>query len=789
MPPANGREQDLFNECIAMPAGRRVAYLKSVCGSDAQLLSRLSRLIAAHARAEGAEEDRFDRIAGGLLASALDRDGGSAAGAEEAGEASEQLAGDAVGAWRLVRKIGEGGMGSVWLAERGDGRPAAPVAIKLPFRGSPQVLMERIVREREVLLTLRHPNIARLCEAGLTSDGRPYLALEYVEGLPISAFCRAGKLSVASRLELFLEAASAVNYAHNNLILHRDLKPSNILVTAAGGVRVLDFGIAKLLEGGVTRETELTRISAPALTLDYASPEQVLGQPLTVASDVYSLGVVLYEMLTGTLPYRNKRPSRAALEDAILTEEPRRASEVGSDPQERRAMRGDLDTILSKALKKEVAERYPTVEAFADEVRRYLGNRPVLARPDSPWYRLAKFMRRHRVGVAAACGIAAVLLGAAIAVGWEVRIALNEKARAESTKAFLISILLDAHSYWGSGKPRSALDLLRNADARVSERTMPDTASRVEVLDIVSAGLLSQHEIRESEAVIDRALQGAATLPGGHPMALRARLLKQWIRLFRGQIREVRSEIDPLLEAMSRSAATLPEDLAGAYRIRSGAALEAGDWVLAEASAREALRIATERLHPHHNQAVLALVDVCYAQLARGDAAAARQTGDLAVSRGLEAYGGSYTHANVLKARVARAQALAALGELQQGIDETQRAIDDATALFGTSARIVGADLLRLARLQLRAEQVKPALASADRAREILRQSLAPGGAGYGALLEVRGAALLELGRVEEALTELRASERLYLAAFGAADASVARVKVLQRRAVGLATH
>lgn len=642
------------------------------------------------------------------------------------------------------------------------------------------MLVERIIREREVLLTLRHRNIARLCEAGLTPDGRPYLALEYVEGLPISSFCSTGKLSVAARLELFLDVASAVNYAHNNLILHRDLKPSNILVTASGGVRVLDFGIAKLLESGVTRETELTRNSAPALTLDYASPEQVLGQPLTVASDVYSLGVVLYEMLAGTLPYRYKRPSRAALEDAILTEEPRRPSEVVGGAQERRAIRGDLDTILLKALKKDVGERYPTVEGFADDVRRYLENRPVLARPDSQWYRMAKFTRRHRVGVAAACGVATVLLGAAVVVAWEVRIALAEKVRADSTKSFLISILLDAHSYWGSGKPRSALEVLRNADARVSDRTLPDTASRVEVLDIVGAGLLSQHEIRESEAVIDRALQDAATLASGHPMALRARLLKQWIRLFRGQIAEVRAEIGPLLAEMSRSPATLPEDLAGAYRIRSGAELEAGEYALAESSAQEAFRIAMARLHPHHNQAVLALVDVCYAQLALGEAAAAQRTGDLAVARGLEAYGGSRTHPNVLKARVARAQALAANRELAEGIDETSRAIEDATALFGPSARVVGADLIRLARLQLRAGQVEAALTSADRARRILSLSLAPGGAGYGALLEVRGAALLEAGRVDEAMSDLNAAERSFRDSFGAAHASVARVRELR---------
>jgi serine/threonine-protein kinase len=446
---ADQHEQEIFHQCLARPAEWRPVYLKAACDGDAELLLRVERLLAAHARAELAEDDELDRIAGKLLPAA----------GEIPRDDAERRAGDAIGVWRLVRKIGEGGMSSVWLAERSDTRPGPPVAIKLPLGGSPRrVLVERMARERELLVALNHPNIARLWEAGLTTDGQPYLVLEYVEGQAITEFCRGRGLSVAARLELFLQVANAISYAHHNLIVHRDLKPSNILVTASGEARVLDFGIAKLLEDGVTRETELTRHSGPALTLDYASPEQVLGKPLTVASDVYSLGVILYEMLTGVRPYRHKRPSRAALEDAILTEEPRRASDAAADADtvERRRLRGDLDTVLAKALKKDVEARYATVEAFAEDLRRYLQHRPVLARPDSRRYRCAKFVRRHRIGVAAAAAVGMIVVLASAAIAWQMRITVAQKERAETAKAFLISILRDAHSYWGSGKPRSA---------------------------------------------------------------------------------------------------------------------------------------------------------------------------------------------------------------------------------------------------------------------------------------------------------------------------------------------
>jgi serine/threonine-protein kinase len=545
------REQEIFHECLELSPDELAAYLQQLGRADGQLQRRVERLLRAHRQAENATFEPFPF----LPLAACPSPGGIA------------------GPWRLVRKIGEGGMASVWLAERLDGRPDHPVAIKLAHTGwSQNVLAERMERERVMLATLDHPNIARLLDAGFNSNGQPYLVLEYVEGQHIDEYCSAGRLPLAPRLDLFLQVTSAITYAHNRLIVHRDLKPSNILVTENGAARVLDFGIAKLLQSGQTQETALTHLAGPALTLDYASPEQLLGKPLTVGSDVYSLGVVLYELLTGTRPHQLKGSSRAILEEAILRDDPRKPSDVVADKSLRRKLCGDLDTIVLKALKKNLTARYVSVDSLAEDLRRYLQNRPVLAQPDSRSYRFAKFMRRHRV----AALISVILCASSLLVAWQSSVAFAQKQRAEAVKSFVIAILLEAHSYWGDGKPLSAVGLLKQIQARVDSSSIPDARTRIEVLNIVGASLLSQQDTLGAETVISRAVHETRILPRNDAMALRARLLRNWIRLFRGQVIQVRIDIDRLLSDMKGSAATFPEDLAGAYRIRSAVCARIG---------------------------------------------------------------------------------------------------------------------------------------------------------------------------------------------------------------------
>jgi serine/threonine protein kinase len=317
-----------------------------------------------------------------------------------------------VGPYQLVRSLGSGGMAEVWLARRADGAFTRELALKLPMLSRlRRDLAQRFAHERDILAALEHVNIARLYDAGVTADGLPYLAMEYVPGEPITAWCDAHCLGIRERIKLFLQVLDAAQYAHARQVIHRDIKPSNILVTQAGQVRLLDFGVAKLLAQDDEEQTQLTALYGRALTPDYASPEYLLGEPADSLSDIYSLGVLLYELLTGCRPYRLKAgASQAMLEQAIATAQIQRPStqlapEAGAtrattQVKLARRLRGDLDAIVMKALARSPKERYASASALADELQRYLSGEPVEARPDSLLYRTGKFALRHRTGIA-----------------------------------------------------------------------------------------------------------------------------------------------------------------------------------------------------------------------------------------------------------------------------------------------------------------------------------------------------------------------------------------------------
>ncbi|HVS75905.1 MAG TPA: serine/threonine-protein kinase, partial [Steroidobacteraceae bacterium] len=350
------------------------------------------------------------------------------------------LVGRTFGPYRVLSLLGHGGMGSVWLAERVDGLFTRRLALKLvhPALLGP-LMLERLGREREILASLNHPNIARLLDAGVAEDGQPYLALEYVEGTPLTAYCDEHRLSIHARLALLRQVLGAVQYAHARLVVHRDLKPSNILVSEDGQAHLLDFGIAKLVtEAGAAQETELTLVGGRVLTPDHAAPEQIAGQTITTATDVYALGVMLYELLTGERPYRPKRDSRGALEEAILEQEPVAPSRV--EPAESaararstsprrlaRALAGDLDTIVLKTLRKNPAERYATVNALAEDVERFMRGDVILARPDSMMYRARKFAWRHRVAIGVAGALLLTLAGGLAATSYEAAVASAQR--------------------------------------------------------------------------------------------------------------------------------------------------------------------------------------------------------------------------------------------------------------------------------------------------------------------------------------------------------------------------
>ncbi|HUQ09670.1 MAG TPA: protein kinase [Steroidobacteraceae bacterium] len=401
------------------------------------------------------------------------------AGDPTAALVSAGLAGQVLGAWTLVSPLGHGGSGSVWLAHRSDGRFEGQAAVKLlniALLGRPAA--QRFVREGSLLARLRHPNIGQLIDAGVAPGGQPYLVLEYVPGERIDTFAERRGLDIDGRVRLFLEVLAAVAHAHSHLVVHRDLKPSNILVTADGAVKLLDFGVAALLDGrDVPASSELTREGPAGLTPEYAAPEQLLGQPVTTATDVYALGLVLFVMLAGRHPLDSGDRSAAAMSRATLDHEPPRPSQIASDAQAGRVLRGDLDNIVAKALKKNPADRYQSAELLAQDLRRYLGNEPVSARADSLAYRAGKFVRRHRGGVAAGVAFGLVLIGAAITITLQMfeaqrqrDAAVFQRKRAEYQARFAYQIMSEVG---GDDKPITIRALLEKG-VEVLEKNYSD---------------------------------------------------------------------------------------------------------------------------------------------------------------------------------------------------------------------------------------------------------------------------------------------------------------------------
>ena len=478
----------LLDDALDVPLEARAAWVEGLTDSYTRLKPILRKLLVG-AASSGIED---------FLAT-LAKLNGPLEGAVPAVSFHE---GAAIGPYRLLRELGAGGMGVVWLAERSDGALEREVALKLPLVSVHQTaLAERFVRERDILARLTHPNIARLYDAGVTATGQPYLALEYVEGEPLIAHCDRTRLDIRRRIDLFLQVLAAVQYAHRNLVVHRDLKPPNILVTAESQVRLLDFGIAKLLLQGEAKETELTQVGGRALTPGYASPEQILGEPVTTASDVYSLGVVLYELTVGSGPYRLKRSSRAELEEAILTVDPVRPSNAAiSDMQAdarattakrlRRFLSGELDAIVGKALRKDPAERYITADAFAQDLVRFLAGEPVSARPDRRIYRLRKFLARNRLAVGAASLTALVMVAATTISVREAQVAQREATTARAVQDFLLDIFstnTDAQADPLKARETTARQLLDIGARRVSHGLQASPEAQEAVLDTLAS--------------------------------------------------------------------------------------------------------------------------------------------------------------------------------------------------------------------------------------------------------------------------------------------------------------
>jgi serine/threonine-protein kinase len=512
--------ETLFEAALDLPATARAEWLSERCRDDAELRDEVAALLSGHERTGGILEADAVGLASALVPDAArDR---------------------RIGPFRVHRELGRGGMGVVYLAERDDGHFRQRVALKLlRDTGDAEELRHRFLAERQILASLNHPNIAQLLDGGVTDGQLPYLAMEYVEGTPITAFCDRQRLTVDARLRLFRDVCAAVHHAHQNLVIHRDIKPGNILVTADGRVKLLDFGIAKLLNSTLgVAPLPVTHTAFRVMTPEYASPEQVRGESLTTASDVYALGIVLYELLSGRRPYRLTSGAPHELARAVCEQEPVRpsvrvtqpatgAADAPTEPvpsadavaaargtsvdRLARRLRGDLDAIVAMALRKEAAHRYGSAELFWQDIQRHLDELPVLAHRGSRGYRARKFLGRHRrEAAAAALVLVAVVGGAGVAVRQAVSArrerdrAEQARVQAESMTSFLVG-LFDATNRQPHATAITADDLVRRG-ATQAEALAGSPLTQARMLETIGRVYASMGRYAASRAALERSL-------------------------------------------------------------------------------------------------------------------------------------------------------------------------------------------------------------------------------------------------------------------------------------------
>ncbi len=676
-----------------------------------------------------------------------------------AGELDGRRNGDLVGPYRLLRILGQGGMGNVWLAERDDMLQRRQVALKLPRVMTDRAqLAERLAREREILAGLNHPNIARLYDAGIAADSQPYLALEYVEGECIDVYCSRKQLDMSDRLRLFLQVVRAIAYAHASLVVHRDLKPGNMMVTDTGEVRLLDFGIAKLLEHGSSKETQFTRMTGRVLTPDYAAPEQISGKTVTTAADVYALGVVLFELLTGVRPYRLKRDSQAALEEAIVQSEVVRPSTAVTVPALRRRLRGDLDTIVLKALKKEPSERYATANALAEDIERYLARQPVLAQPDKRSYRLRKFIARNRLAVAAASSVfIAILAGSGVSI-WQAREARIGQQRAEEVKNFIESIFRDADPF-SSGAEPTVKGLLKQAEDRLIGRFARQPSLRVELLTTLASAYIGINEFESAENLLNEAVGiGKSELGPLDGLTLRARIAMTTVYRFRGQLAEMQAALEAIQTDLQSADTVFPADRLLAAENSAHLAIDQGRFTDAEAAARDAQRIALQYFDEYSEQAANTAMLVAVALTFGPNPESAPEASRHALDLALKVHGAERPHARVLDARAILGKSLGNAGRYQEGAVELKQVVEEAAQLLGPDTAMIGFYSADIARFLLETGDLHGSLSYSQRSLQVLSALV-------DADTYTLAAAHYNVGRAQLALRQTESALQSFLAA------------------------
>ena len=494
--------EEVFLSALEQPMENRTAYLRSVCAGDESLRTEAEAMLRSHEQAG----DFMEQPAYQINAQLLDQETGAL------------QSGETFGGYKIISLLGEGGMGEVYLAE--DTKLDRKVAVKLVKFGLGRAdLLRHFRREEKILAALTHPNIARLYGGAVTSDGIPYFVMEYVEGERLDCYCNARKLKLPERLQLFRKICSAISYAHQHLVIHRDIKPANIRVTAEGEPKLLDFGIAKLINSHAESMHEATMTLQRVMTPEYASPEQVRGEEVTTASDVYSLGVVLYELLTGQRPYRFRTRLPNEIARAISEDEAPRPSTALTKQNPSgvifhpRSLRGDLDNIVTMAMRKEASRRYASVAQFSEDIRRHMDGLPVVARKDTVGYRSAKFIRRHRVGVAAAALVSAAIIAGLIAALWEARQARTERDVAQRINTFLQD-MLGAAAPEVKGVDVKVVDVLKDASSRAKTELATQPGVMADILMTLGRTYISLGLYEPAEANLRAALEASLKANG-----------------------------------------------------------------------------------------------------------------------------------------------------------------------------------------------------------------------------------------------------------------------------------
>ena len=567
----------LLAQALDRPPDERTAFLRATCGGDPALYAEVAALLEDADAAERALGESATDYAAPLLPGL--RDALAASDATGDTGTGDLGPGAPIGPYRVTALLGRGGMGTVYRAARADGAFEKTVALKVVRRGlDTDDVLARFRRERQLLASLDHPNIARLLDGGATDDGRPFLVLEHVEGEPLTDYADRKRLPVDARLRLFEQVAEAVQHAHRRLVVHRDLKPSNILVTGEGRVKLLDFGIAKLLDPEASDDAP-TRTGRQPLTPAYAAPEQLAGGAITTATDVYALGALLFELLAGERPPPADPGVTAEPPSARVSDEAAGARSTTAE-RLRRRLRGDLDTIVLKALREDPGHRYPSVEGLLDDLRRHRAGLPVLARPETLPYRVRTFVRRHRMGVAAAAAFVALLLAALVAVSLQQRATARERDRAEAEREKAEEVAAFLESLFAATDPfaEERLDTLRVAD------------------------LLGRGAARLRDELHDQPLVKAQMLAALGRSSTRLRLFDEAAPLLREALALREAHAGPA----SAAAAESLYDLAELYRHQA-------DKSTADSLASRALRIRQQRFGSDHEavaevQALLAMV-------------------------------------------------------------------------------------------------------------------------------------------------------------------------------------